>query len=187
MSIKINLLPWREIHRKNETKKFLSYSMIGLLFLIIISLLTKYYINGLAAKQMDSNEVLKNEIEILNGMINKLEKIKKEKSTLIERIILFQEVENSSVLVIHFFDELIKIMPKQIYLSHIKGKGNRVVLQGHSDSSPLISLLMQKIENNPWMNAPNLIEIKNEKLLRENNSFSLSFTLKSKPGENLTL
>ncbi|CDZ78650.1 Fimbrial assembly protein (PilN) [Legionella massiliensis] len=187
MSIKINLLPWREIRRKDEKKKLLLSSLLGLSFLTIISLLAKYYVNGLAEIQMNSNQALRNEIEILNIMINKVEKIKKEKSDLLDRILLLQELENSSVLVIHFFDELIKLIPKQIYLSRIKGIGNRVILQGYSDSSHSVSLLMQKIENNPWMQAPNLIEIKNEELLKENNSFSISFTLKSKQADNLSL
>jgi len=178
MNIETNLLPWREIQRKNERRRACILALVLLAALAIIFLVINYYINGLVEKQQDANQELRNEIEQLNISLNKITKIKKEKSYLIARISLLQKLENSSVLLLHFFDELNKIIPEEIYLSQIKRMGKQIVLQGNSYSNQAVSLFMQKIENNAWMNAPNLIEIKNENEQKENNSFTLGFTLK---------
>jgi type IV pilus assembly protein PilN len=187
MKIEINLLPWREMRRKKESKQFAYSTIIGFILLGLTCLLANCLISRLSERQNNYNKGLKNEIAILNVQIHKINKIKEQKKILMERIFLFHNLQNSRLLKIHLFEELIKLMPEDVYLTLIRGTEKKITLEGFSESNYGVSQLMKNIEQNPWMQDPNLVEIKNMKRLAPNNRFILNFILKSKPIQNVNL
>lgn len=177
MTIKINLLPWREIHRKKEKQKFINLAFASLTVVLIACLLANYCIFNLIEKKQNKNENLREKIAILTTKIQEIHKIIGQKKRLINRIVLLQKLQNNRVLIVHLFDELIKLMPEGLYLNQIRGKGTEITLQGITKSNAALSRLMQNIEANSWMQSSNLIEIKKDKPLAASNRFRLNFIL----------
>jgi type IV pilus assembly protein PilN len=179
MTHAINLLPWREIRRQKEKQQFIDLALAGLMAVIILCLLMNYCASSLMGRQQNYNQRLNAEIRVLNKKINEIKRIKKQKNRLIKQIIKVEKLQNSRILAIHLFAELVRIIPKGIYLHRLHGTRNRITIEGFSESNFSLSELMKNIELNPWMQNPNLIEIKKDRPLTTKNRFGVNFCLKS--------
>ncbi len=184
MTTRINLLPWRQIKRKKENKKIIKLTLFGLILALLACFFIDFMILNLSEKQDNYNRLLKEEISKIDAKINEINRIKIEKQIMIKRMNLLQDLKNNRLLVVHLFAELTQLISDEIYLNVLEVSGMKIMLQGFSKSNLALSKLMKKIENNPWMKAPNLIEIKKEKNLDLSNHFTLSFILQNKKNNN---
>lgn len=178
-AIEINLLPWRA-RKRQEEKKRLYLAGFSLLLLIFVILLSAYcQANYLIKKKTQVNQRLEKEISLIDKQLQDIESLKKEGEKLIFRLKFVQKLRNNSILLIHFFAELVRFLPKEIYLSKLQKTGGKIIVKGVSETNRAVSQLIQNIEQNPWMQSPILIEIKKSKR-KETNNFQLSFILKAK-------
>jgi type IV pilus assembly protein PilN len=178
----INLLPWREQKREQEKKEFVTYLLIGLISALVISFLINYYASSLVEMQTQRNERLKNEITQLEKQIKEIADIKKVREALIARMNIIQNLQATRILTVRLLDEVIKILPDGVYLYQMKREGDKVSVLGYAESNTNISQLMRNIEGSPWIQDPELTQIKKTTDTKqvEENEFQLSFILKSK-------
>jgi len=70
-------------------------------------------------------------------------------------------------------------MPEGVYIRSLKQEGQKVSLSGYAQSSARVSTLMRNIEASPWLEKPQLIEIKAVVAdKRRLNEFSMTASLK---------
>jgi len=176
----INLLPWRELKREQEKKQFTTMIAGALVTAVGVVVLLNYYMTTLIDNQTIRNHRLKQEISRFDRQIAEIKKLKEVKQALISRMNIIQNLQATRPLTVHLFDELVKVMPDQIYVTKLERKRNIVTITGFSESNSNISLLMRRIEKDKWIRSPVLTEInKSEKQKkREKNAFVLSFLLK---------
>ena len=75
--------------------------------------------------------------------------------------------------------EVAKQMPEGVYLRSLKQDGVKFLLSGYAQSGARVSTLMRNIEASPWLEKPNLIEIKAAIVdKRRLNEFTLEAALK---------
>jgi type IV pilus assembly protein PilN len=55
---------------------------------------------------------------------------------------------------------LVRQLPDGIYLKGVKQTGNRVSINGYTQSQARVSTLMRNLESSPYLEAPSLVEIK---------------------------
>ena len=77
---------------------------------------------------------------------------------------------------------MVRQLPDGIYLRSLRQAGAKVTLVGYAESSARVSTLMRNIEASPWLQNPELVEIKSivspaSKDLRVN-EFTLNARLK---------
>lgn len=156
----INLLPWRELRREKDQKEFTILIGVALALALGIALAVNYYSVMLVDDQTRRNQRLKNEISTLDSQIASIQKLKLLRENLIARMKVAQSLQSKRALTVHLFDELIKILPDGVYLTDIKRAGNRVTVNGYSESNSNVAAMMRNIEDNPWIEAPKLTEIK---------------------------
>ena len=89
--------------------------------------------------------------------------IKKLRQALLARMNIVQNLQATRSLTVRLFDELIKIMPDGVYLTNVERAGDKITLLGYAESNTNISQLMRNIENNRWIQDPELTEIKKSK------------------------
>lgn len=178
----INLLPWREQRREKDKKLFTSMLLGGVIIAAGIVFLINSYASHLVTNQTERNDMLQKEITRLDIQIKEINTLKKVRDGLISRMSIVQNLQSTRTLMVHLFDELIKISPPGIYVFKLERKNDTVDLWGYSESNTNISILMRNIESNPWIQQPALAEIKksDEKKQSANNEFKLSFILKPK-------
>ncbi|KTD82921.1 PilN domain-containing protein [Legionella waltersii] len=178
----INLLPWREQQREQEKKMFTTMLLIGIVVSAVIVFLIDSYASHLVSSQVARNQLLQSEIARLDEQIKEIKSLRQTREGLISRMSIVQNLQSTRTLMVHLFDELIKVMPPGIYVTKLQRENDIVTLWGYSESNTSISILMRSIEANIWIQNPVLTEIKKDDKSKQaaNNEFKLSFVLKPK-------
>lgn len=184
----INLLPWRENKRQQQIQTFKLCLILTVILSISVVIILSYYVNHLIYVQSKRNQLLQSEIIRFEKQIRKIEEIKKIQAILIARMAIGQTLLVNRFFMVQLFDELIKIVPEGVFLSEVRFEKNQVHLSGYAVNNSEVAKLMHNIFNDPWMDNPQLIEIRKhdslgteEKIvITENNEFKLSLMINAK-------
>jgi type IV pilus assembly protein PilN len=159
-STRVNLLPHRAERRKRARQHFLvlagGTAVLGALIVVVMH---GFY----AAKidvQKDRNQFLKNEIVKLDKDIAEIKKLKDEIAALLARKQVIETLQADRAQTVHLLDQLVRQMPEGVYLRSVVQKGLRVNLAGYAQSNARVSTLMRNIEASPWMQGPELVEVR---------------------------
>lgn len=183
--IRINLLPHRAEARKARRQQFLVLATLvpvlaGLVVFAIYTIIANYI-----ADQNSNNEFLKREISILDKQIDQIKRLKEQTQALLARKQAIENLQRDRGETVYLLSELVKQVPDGIYLKTLKQEGLKVNMTGYAQSNARVSTLMRNLEASPWLENPQLIEVKASTLNgRRINEFGLNITLtRSKPEE----
>jgi type IV pilus assembly protein PilN len=176
---RINLLPHREERRQRARQHFFVVAGgTAVLGVLVVGLMHTFY----AAKietQTDRNRFLKNEIVKLDKDIAEIKKLRDEIQALLARKQVIETLQADRAQTVHLLDELVRQMPDGVYLRAVSQKGLRVNLVGYAQSNARVSTLMRNIEASPWLEKPELIEVRAANVdKRRVSEFNLFLSLK---------
>lgn len=172
--IRINLLPHREEKRLAQ-KRQMGVIAAGVAIMGLLSVLLGYtIIAGFIEHQNGNNEYLKGEIGKLDKEIAEIKALKDKTKSLLDRKKVVEDLQTDRSSSVHLLDQLVRQLPEGIYLKTIKQSGKSITLQGYAQSNARVSTLMRNLEESPWLESPNLVEIKAVSL---NNARVNEFTL----------
>lgn len=180
--IRINLLPHREEKRKARRQQF--YALLGMVSVLagLIVFLVYSVIAGYIAVQEDKNAFLKKEIALLDKQIDEIKRLREQTQALLARKQIIESLQRDRAEAVRLLTELVKQMPEGVYIRSMKQDGTRIALAGYAQSNARVSTLMRNIEASPWLDKPQLIEIKAAVVdKRRVNEFSLNCELKRAP------
>ncbi|MBK7355035.1 PilN domain-containing protein [Propionivibrio sp.] len=183
--IRINLLPHREEKRKARRQQF--YGLLGLVAALagVIVFLVYSIIGGYISTQEAKNDFLSKEIADLDKKIDEIKRLKEQTQALLARKQIIESLQRDRAEAVRLLSELVKQMPEGVYVRSIKQEGVKISLAGYAQSSARVSTLMRNIEASPWLEKPQLIEIKAATVdKRRLNEFSLNAALKRAPVED---
>ena len=184
MMIRINLLPHREIRRAAQQRELLIVAgfFVGLAIAIVVSV---HGVNeGLIKNQMSRNKFLESQITELDKQIEEIKKLKEQTQALLARKQVVESLQGNRTEVVHLLDQLVRHIPEGVYLKAVKQTGMKVTVTGFAQSNARVSTLMRNLESSPWLESPNLIEIKAS--VHENSrlsEFALTVTLSREASE----
>ena len=153
---RINLLPWREELRKEQTRQFLSLLGICILLTAAVLLLIHVNIAKLIDNQNFRNNMLSGEITKLEEQLKQISELESKKAELLSRMEVIQSLQQKRPQVVHVFDEIARTLPEGIYLTRLKQSGDTFEFTGISESNGRISAYMRNIEASEWMKSPKL-------------------------------
>jgi len=180
---KINLLPWREELRKEQTRQFATVLALSVLFTGAIILLIHVTIAGQISHQNKRNKVLEDEITTLDIALKEIEGLESTKAKLLSRMDVIQSLQQQRPEIVHLFDEFVRTVPEGIYLKSIKQSGKNLTINGIAESNGRVSAYMRNIDASEWMATPKLKVIKTEKGTLRSSSFVLT-TSQSSPNKS---
>ena len=157
---RINLLPHREERRKRARSHF--FVLIGgtaALGALIVGLMHTYYAEKIDTQQ-SRNQYLKTEIAKLDKEIAEINKLKDEIQALLARKQIIETLQADRAQTVHLLDDLVKRMPEGVYLKSLSQKGLRINVTGYAQSNARVSTLMRNVEASPWLENPELVEVK---------------------------
>ena len=157
---KINLLPWREVRRKQKQKDFINSMELAALIGVLIIGLIHSSIEGLKSYQKQRNQILQSEIVVLDKKIIQIKGLEEKKKQLQAKINLIQQLQESRPETVHLFDEIPKITPEGIFLTKFTQVGSELTFEGKSESNARISAFMKAIDQSLWLQKPTLAVIK---------------------------
>jgi type IV pilus assembly protein PilN len=156
MATRINLLPWREIRRQEQDRQLLSASIGAWLLMGLTVFYGWYYMNGLIDHQNKRNDYLTAEISKLDEKIAEINRLKERKQALIARMEIIQQLQQDRTQIVHVFDDLVRKLPKGVYLTGLAKKNKQITLKGMAQSNARVSHLMNNLDSSDWFTNPNL-------------------------------
>ena len=183
--IRVNLLPHREERRKAQRKQLAVLAGMVAALAAAIVVLVHGIIVGYIAVQDGRNNYLKQENARLDKEIEEIKKLKDEIAALLARKQVIERLQADRSQVVYLLDQLVRQTPDGVYLKSLKQTGVRVNLSGYAQSNARVSTLMRNLNASPYLENPELIEIKaatvNSKRVSE---FSMNVSLKRAQGED---
>ncbi len=186
MLIKINLRDWRSELREQRKKQFMN-AVAGALVLsagvIVLSMLS---VNQSIETQQERNQTLRDEIALIDKQIKEIEELEKVRASLLARMQVIEQLQQSRTQVVHYFDELVNTVPDGVYLTSIKQQGKTTAIDGVAESNGRVSTYMKSLDESPWFSDPRLVVIKtSEQGARRLSNFSLQVKEVTPKGANI--
>jgi len=158
--MRINLLPHREQKRQARQRQFVSMSIaLAILGVAIVAL-----VHAVLAAQIDNqnsrNALLKTKIAELDAQIKEIDKLRDQIQQVLARKQVVETLQANRNEAVHLLDQLVRQLPEGIYLRSVKQTDKRVTIVGYAQSNARVSTLMRNIEGSPWLEKPELVEIK---------------------------
>ena len=172
----INLLPWREEQRKEQTQQFLAVMLASAFFVALVIGGVHVFIGNAIDLQNDRNTFLQTEIKRLDKELKQIADLENTKEKLLSRMEVIQSLQQRRPQVVHLFDELVRTVPEGIYLNSIKQKGKQLTIKGIAESNGRVSAYMRNIDASDWMKTPKLKVIKTKKGSFKSSEFTLVTT-----------
>lgn len=158
--IRINLLPWREERRKHRRQQFYTLLAVVAGVGLAIAALVHTIIAGVVDGQEQTNAFLKREIAALDTEINEIKRLREQTDALLARKQVIESLQGNRAEAVNLFNELARQVPEGIYLKLVKQQGPKVTLVGYAQSNARVSTLMRNLEASPYLEKPDLVEIK---------------------------
>lgn len=157
--MRLNLLPHREEKRRARQIQFIAFSVISIVLGGLLVGVVEFAISTQIAYQERRNTYLKQEITVLDKQIAEINKLREQTRALLARKNVVESLQSTRSDVVHLLDQMLRILPDGVYLKALKQTGNRIEIVGYSQSNARISTLMRAVEDSPWLDSPNLVEI----------------------------
>lgn len=152
----INLLPWREERRRQLTQEFARQMVLVALFAAAVGGYGWYHVTGLVDEQQARNRFLNEQIAILQGQIEEIERIESTKRQLLARMNVIQRLQQRRPQIVHLLHELADTLPDGVYLTAVTQKGDSLKIQGRAESNSRVSSYMRNLDASPWLQRPHL-------------------------------
>ena len=153
---RINLLPWRELLRKEREREFYSIAGGAAVLMLLVIVYIHFHMSGVIESQNGRNTFLSDEIKKVEEQITKIKGLESEKSQLLARMKVIEELQGQRPQMVHLFDELVKALPDGVYFTSLKQTGNNVTIEGIAQSNARVSAFMRNIDASHWLTQPKL-------------------------------
>lgn len=153
---RINLLPWRVERRKLRKKEFLTMLGLSAAAGVVLWFLINMYYNNQISGQNDRNAYLHDQITQVDKQITEIDQLDKKKAKLLARKQVIEQLQANRSQMVHLFDSLVRTIPDGVILTSIKQEGDKLTLEGRSQSNARVSTYMRNLEGSGWMSKPDL-------------------------------
>jgi type IV pilus assembly protein PilN len=186
--ILINLLPHREEKRQQRKRAF--FVGLGACAIGGAAIVGVWYsvLQRMTTAQEERNQFLKTEIARLDSQIKDIATLRAEIEALKARQRAVEDLQTNRNIPVHLLNELVKQTPEGVFLNTIRQNGQVVTVTGTAQTNERVSeLLRNTLYNSPWLEKPELVEIKASNVTTANKEqrrlfeFSMRVSLKRPP------
>jgi type IV pilus assembly protein PilN len=147
---KINLLPWRDELREQRKKQFITICVITALLAIASVLATWFYLDQKLNDQEQANQLVTSTNQNLDTQLKSLDGLQERRNTVIERMKLIQGLEGQRPVTVRLVDELVRIMPANVYVTKFSRSGDKFTIEGKAESPNAVAELLRGLEASAW-------------------------------------
>jgi type IV pilus assembly protein PilN len=159
--ILINLLPHREEKRKRRRTAYFTGLAVAAVAGVAVTGLWFGVLEQMKAAQEERNAYLGSEIKKLEVQIKDIANLRAEIDALKARQKAVEDLQTDRNVPVHLLNELVKQTPEGVYLVTIKQAGQVVTVTGIAQTNERVSeFLRNTLYNSPWLEKPELVEIK---------------------------
>ena len=170
----INLLPWREEKRQEQTRQFATIAGLSLALTGAVIFLVHVTLANQIDHQNTRNKMLEDEITTLDASLKQIETLEDTKEQLLARMDVIQSLQQRRPQIVHLFDDFVRTVPEGLFLTSIKQNGEQLTVQGVAESNGRVSAYMRNIDTSVWMATPKLKVIETKKGTLRSSNFTLT-------------
>ncbi len=169
----INLLPWREEQRHEQTRQFVTILALSLTLTAAIIFMVHTVFDNQINHQKYRNKILQDEIALLDESLKQIAALEETKEQLLARMDIIQSLQQQRPQIVHLFDDFVRTVPEGIYLTKIQQSGTKLTIKGVAESNGRVSAYMRNIDTSEWMATPKLKVIETKKGTLRSSDFTL--------------
>ena len=158
--IRVNLLPHREEKRKRRQQQFAILGGAAAVFALVVAGTVWFVLDRQDEDQKEQVRYLKAEIDKLDKQIEEIRKIREETASLLAKKQVVEGLQSNRSEPVQLLDQLLRQLPEGVYLKQVKQNGAKVNIQGYAQSNARVSTLMRNLGASPYLENPELVEIK---------------------------
>jgi type IV pilus assembly protein PilN len=158
--IRVNLLPHREEARKRRQQQFGVLAGIALVTALLVAGAVWLFLDTQVTQQQTNVAYMKGEIAKLDKQIEEIRKIREETASLLAKKQVVEGLQSNRSEPVQLLDQLLRQLPEGVYLKGIKQVGPKVNITGYAQSNARVSTLMRNLGASPYLENPELVEIK---------------------------
>lgn len=158
--IRVNLLPHREEKRKRREQQFVALAGFAAVMGALVAGAVWLFLDAQVAQQKSNVAYMKGEIDKLDKQIEEIRKIREETASLLAKKRVVEGLQANRSEPVQLLDQLLRQLPEGVYLKSIKQSGPKVNVDGYAQSNARVSTLMRNLGASPYLENPELIEIK---------------------------
>lgn len=188
--IRINLLPHREEARKRRQQQF--GMLVGLTVFVAAAVVGViwFFLDQQVQQQQQNVAYMKGEIAKLDKQIEEIRKIREETASLLAKKQVVEGLQSNRSEPVQLLDQLLRQLPEGVYLKNVKQTGAKVNVSGYAQSNARVSTLMRNLGASPYLENPELVEIKAvpapDKSGNRVNEFNMNISIKRAQAEAAT-
>jgi len=158
--IRVNLLPHREEKRKRRQQQFLILGGVAAVFALLVAGGVYLFLAAQEEDQHAQVNYMKGEIDKLDKQIEEIRKIREETASLLAKKQVVEGLQSNRSEPVQLLDQLLRQLPEGVYLKQVKQNGAKVNIMGYAQSNARVSTLMRNLGASPYLENPELVEIK---------------------------
>ncbi len=158
--IRVNLLPHREEKRKRRQQQFGVLAGISAVAGLLVAAAVWVFLDQQVSQQQAQVAYMKAEIDKLDKQIEEIRKIREETASLLAKKQVVEGLQSNRSEPVQLLDQLLRQLPEGVYLKAIKQTGPKVNISGYAQSNARVSTLMRNLGASPYLENPELVEIK---------------------------
>jgi type IV pilus assembly protein PilN len=158
--IRVNLLPHREEKRKRRQQQFAVLAGIAVALGLLVAGAVWFFLDQQVDQQQRNVAYMKSEIDKLDKQIEEIRKIREETAALLAKKQVVEGLQSNRSEPVQLLDQLLRQLPEGVYLKAVKQNGAKVNIMGYAQSNARVSTLMRNLGASPYLENPELIEIK---------------------------
>ena len=158
--IRINLLPHREEKRRLRQKQFAAFAGITIAFGLVVAFVIWFFLDQQVQQQQTNVNFMKAEISKLDKQIEEIRKIREETASLLAKKQVVESLQSNRSEPVQLLDQLLRQLPEGVYLKSVKQTSTKVAVTGYAQSNARVSTLMRNLGASPYLENPELVEIK---------------------------
>jgi type IV pilus assembly protein PilN len=158
--IRINLLPHRAEARKRREQQFAVLAGLAAVVGLAVAAGVWFFLDDQVDQQHRNVAYMKGEIDKLDKQIEEIKKIREETASLLAKKQVVEALQSNRSEPVQLLDQLLRQLPEGVYLKAVKQTGPKVNITGYAQSNARVSTLMRNLGASPYLENPELVEIK---------------------------
>lgn len=185
--IRVNLLPHREEARKRRQQQFGVLAGISFVIGALVAGAVWLFLDQQVTQQQQNVAYMKGEIAKLDKQIEEIRKIREETASLLAKKQVVEGLQSNRSEPVQLLDQLLRQLPEGVFLKNVKQAGAKVNVSGYAQSNARVSTLMRNLGASPYLENPELVEIKAvpspDKSGNRVNEFTMNISIKRAQAE----
>src|SRR6185436_6745951 len=150
----------REEKRKRRQQQFGVLAGLATVAGLLVAAAVWVFLDQQETQQRANVAYMKAEIDKLEKQIEEIRKIREETASLLAKKQVVEGLQSNRSEPVQLLAQLLRQLPEGVYLKSIKQAGPKVNISGYAQSNARVSTLMRNLGASPYLENPELVEIK---------------------------